>query len=127
MEVNQYMWCKTGYLGNNILCSNNKSSLSKIIFGGASKLDQDENWRLNFIFVEGYLGKNKGNFYSSNMEVKVKKGDKIRFENYLGITEKINVEYSAGDDRSYSRFFPVKYIKILSIQTDSIRYEVHCK
>ena len=58
------------------------------------------------------------------MYVIAEPGQSIRFEHYLGVNKKETVERSYEKFELCDRFFPVKYIKFLQIETDHIQYEI---
>ena len=116
------------YLGGELLHSSSKcrSCTYKVIFGGAEKIGCQ--WKVNLILscicsdITGECC--NGGAFSSNMFVIAEPGQKIRFEHYLGVNKKEVVERSDGNSELCDRFFPVKYIKFMEIETDHIRYEI---
>lgn len=126
MANNEYIWTKEGYIGHNILHSNYKSSSYKVVFIGSEKSDDDNKWKVNFVYSHVSNSSTSNGGYSTNISLLVKPLEKIRFENYLGITENISVKYRFEENLNCNRFFPVQFIKLLYIEKDYIKYEVHC-
>lgn len=124
MERNNYTWIREGYIGHNILCSSSKSTAHNLTFAGAEWLSNLGRWKVNFIL--SYSDLDLGFGHSSNIYVITNVNEEIRFENYLGVKESFCVDYRIDDQRDYNRFFPIKHIKILSLDIDFIEYEVHC-
>lgn len=115
------------YLGGEILRSSSKCKkwTYYVIFAGAEKLGHC--WKINLIFKCIYRKTSKEDFNqgacSSNMFVVVEPGQSIKFENYFGLTKKEAVESKDGAVLC-DRFYPVKYIKFIEIETDHIKYEI---
>ena len=119
------------YLGAEILHSNTKcrKGIYKVIFAGAEKLSFGCQWRITFIlsyvcFSDHDLDPCCQSAFAANMVVVAEPGQNIRFERYLGILGKETISYD-GDYKLSDRFYPVQCIKLLDIQTDHIRYEIH--
>ena len=127
MERNSYKWIKEGYIGCNLLHSNYKEAIHKVIFGGAKQLN-DNTWNLNLIYsyIVNNNVKSAGGGYCTTFELLVEINEKVRFENYLGITEDMPVECRTNEYMNCNRFFPIQFIKFLYINKDYVKYEVHC-
>ncbi len=119
---------ENAYLGGEVLESSSKCRAwtYKVIFGGAEKIGCQ--WRVNLILASTCISMSKdccnGGAFSSNMYVIVEPGQSIRFEQYLGINKKEVITLSNGDSEICDRFFPVKYMKFIEIETDHIKYEI---
>ncbi|KXG76507.1 hypothetical protein [Thermotalea metallivorans] len=133
MKQSDHGCIKEGFLGAEILHSSTKckKGIYQVIFAGAEKIHCRDQWKINFIFsfvCPSDKGQDVGcqAASSANMQVVVAPGESIRFERYLGILKKETIEYGIEDYGLCERFFPVRSIKFLEIETDFIRYEIHC-
>lgn len=121
-------YIEESYLGGEILRSSSKCKkwTYHVIFAGAEKFGHC--WKVNFIFSCLYRESPQEDYIqgasSSNMIVVVEPEQSIRFENYLGLTKKETVESKNGCPVLCDRFYPVKYIKFIEIETDRIEYEI---
>lgn len=128
MDKNNYVWVKEGYIGCNILHSNYRTSTYRIAFLGAENLEEEEKWRINFLysFVGNHNDSSNETGYCTSMSIIIEPMEKIRFESFLGIKEGISVKYRPEESMDCTRFFPVQFIKFLYVEKDYIKYEVHC-
>ncbi len=126
MKKQDNVWNKNAYLGSTILYSNTKNSNYHMIFAGAEPLLQENIWKINFIFSYNPIYTTCKAGYAGNMCAICKLGDKIRFENYLGIKEEVSIKTGPGEEELHVKFFPIQFIKLTSIETDFITYEIHC-
>ncbi len=128
MEKNNYIWIKEGYLGHDILSTNYSDYCCKVTFGGARRLDNSDKWKIHLIYSNASNSNKSENkaVYSSTISLVITPKEKIRFESYLGITEKISIKDSTEEPMTLTRFFPVQYIRFLYIEQDYIKYEAHC-
>ena len=116
------------FLGGEVLnsCLKSKGLIHKVIFAGAVKTGCQ--WTINFILTLictantpecGCQGAS-----SSNMYINAEPGQIVRFDRTLGVSKKEKIELSNGNLELCERFFPVKHIKLLEIETDHIQYEI---
>lgn len=119
MKESNYMWIENTYLGGNILYSNYKSNNYNIIFSGAERIESSEDWKIHFNF-------NNTCTYCGNIIAVCRPEGILRFENYLGVYKDIYIKNEYGEKEIYNKFFKVKFIKLINIETDFISYELHC-
>ncbi|MFZ5968509.1 MAG: hypothetical protein ACOYVK_15250 [Bacillota bacterium] len=122
------MIIEDAYLGGEMLHSSSKCRnwIYKVIFAGAEKMGCQ--WKVNFILsficTANTQDRGCGGASSSNMYVTAGPGQSIRFERYLGVSKKETVDHGHGNYELCDRFFPVKCVKLLEIETDHIKYEI---
>lgn len=129
MNQESYMWEKAAFLGSTILHSNSNKDHYNVVFAGAEKLSTPLQYKVHFIYNFHSISDSVNHHYvspsSSNITVVVTYGESIRFAKHLGINEEVTITYRPEEYGSCHRFFPIKQLKFLEIETDFIRYELH--
>lgn len=129
MSQSSHIWEKEAFLGSTILYSNSNKNHFYVIFAGAEKLKTPLQYKVHFIYAFHSVLDAVGQHYispsTSNMIVVVKQGESIRFAKHLGINVEMTIPYGPEEFGSHCRFFPIRQLKFLEIETDYIRYELH--